>query len=267
MHTIFHSACRLLVTAVALCPALFAQTTPDAALATAFAEGRGTGLTNMLRADSWIDPRVAGPVANLEIRLHNVAAKEITAFTGAYRAVYADGTERVSQGWGEDLIGFAASLRTVIGSAPPGSTLKPGEEITLRLTSPLDTRGNPPVRVSVGITMLLFADRTACGDRWDVERTLRSRTQSAADLADALESGRRLLAAPQPETALDARVSELAQSRLPQSRSVEYNYLAILAALWKAGEPTRLDQFQRVWEMRQKEVSAHSILRDEPGRQ
>jgi hypothetical protein len=262
MSTISPQVCRLLLTAVAFLPAIYAQPAPDGPLAAAFAEGRGTGLTDMLRAESWIDPRVTGPLANLEVRLRNVATKEITALTGAYRAVYADGTERVAHGWGEDLVGFAASLRTVVGSAPPGSTLKPGEEITLRLTTPLDTRGNPPVRVSVGITMLLFADRTACGDRRDIDRMLRSRVRSAAELAEALDSGRRLLAAPQPESALDARVSELAaQGR----RSVEYSYLAILAALWKTGEPSRLDQFQRMWEARRQEISAHSTLTEPAG--
>jgi hypothetical protein len=222
---------------------------PPGPLAAAFERGTTTGLTDILRVETSVAPRLNGPFAAAEVRLRNLGAKEITAFTTSYRIVYPDGTERVVHGWGEDLVGFASSLQAVVGAAPAGSTLDTGEEIVRPLQLPLDTHGHPPVRLTVAVTMLIFADRTARGDRADVDLILRARARAAADLADAIEAGRRLLDG-----------TDLAGS--PEHINVQSSYLRVLTLLRKQGDRGRLDLFQRLWAARYQEELTHSSLVD-----
>jgi len=240
--------------------------TPPGPLAAAFAEGRSTGLEGTLQIEARIPPVTQRTTVTLDIHLRNVGTKEITAYSTSTRASYPDGTTSVTHCCGLDLLGVASAPAAVFGTFPPGYTLKPGEEISEPFTVPADTAGDPPVAVTVAATMLIFADRTARGDRRDLDPFLRDRAKLGTDLLDTVTEAQRLMTSEHPETAMEARASQLeAQARLdPKAYTrphLEPGYLRFIAATLRQRNLAQVDKALQLWEERGKEELAGATLK------
>lgn len=138
--------------------------------------------------------------AQVDMTLINGTQKTITAWAWSVEARYVDGSTRSHVG--------TVDVVTDLLLPNKDRAFRSGTSRTFEDSLPLGPQGDPPTSAVASLTMVVFADQTAIGDRLEIGR-LAALRKSLADLeAHELQDIQKALNDPSPKEALRVAVAE-----------------------------------------------------------
>jgi hypothetical protein len=144
--------------------------------------------------------RVSGDHAVTTVTLSNVSRKAVTAWGCSVEGQYADGSKRSNYMVTDD-------VTALLSQNPQDRALRAGGARDVDILLPLDASGALPVTVRATLTFVAFDDRSAVGDKREIDRLAADRKSMAASWSATIDDIERIRAKPDPKAAMQEYIT------------------------------------------------------------
>ena len=198
-------------------------------------------------AESATEHGVSNGLAQVNVTLRNDSQKTISAWMWSVEARYADGSTESHSGTVDVVSDLLESNK--------GLSFRPATSRTFQDAFPLGAHADLPTSAVASLSMVVFDDDTAIGDRVRIARLAASRRSLAADAAEELVEIQKAVKDPSPKEAIRAALVDR-EAKRPGGGMLRQ----ILSQLENHAPPDAMESAQAVFRAHQALLASHSTL-------